>query len=346
MNAEDLILLNEQIAGMARAGLPLDQGLAALAREMGRGRLREVTAEIAADLRAGHTLPEALQRQGDRLPPYYAGLVLAGVRTGRISEVLATLTVYARSVAEMRSTIVSALLYPAVVLLFAGALFTALSLFVVPQFGRIFADFNMRLPTMTQVALAFGRHPLELLLLPVVLVVVGGLFTRAALQRTAGGRIAWARFVYGLPIIGTLIRSSRLAAFSELLGILIDHHVPLPEAFRLAGSASSDPLLQAAAGRVEQDLGQGQPLGQSLRERRLVPELIVWMLGLGEQRGTLGPTLHQVAEVYRRQADLRAGMLRNILPSLVIILIAGVVVGFFLLSIMLPLVKLLEGLSK
>ncbi|MFO0930262.1 MAG: type II secretion system F family protein, partial [Gemmataceae bacterium] len=328
------------------AGLPLDQGLAALAREMGRGPLKQVTAEIAADLRAGHTLPEALQRRGDRLPPYYAGLVLAGVRTGRISEVLATLTVYARSVAEMRSTITSALLYPAMVLLFAGGLFAFLAFFILPQFTRIFADFNMMLPVMTQVAIAVGTHPLEVVVLPLVLVIAAVFLTRAALGRTAWGRIAWARFVYSLPIIGTLIRSSRLATFSELLAIMVKHQIPLPEAFRLAGSASSDPLLQTAAGKVEGDLAQGQTLAQALRERRLVPELIVWMLGLGEQRGTLGATLSQIAEVYRRQADLRAGMLRSVLPSLMIIVTAGGIVGFFLLSIMLPLVKLLEGLSK
>src|SRR5436305_1671467 len=105
MTPEDLIALNEEIAGMARAGLPLDQGLAALAREMGNGRLGRVTAALADDLRAGHTLPEALRRQEGRLPPYYAGLVSAGVRTGRVGDVLATLTVHARSVAQLRAAV-------------------------------------------------------------------------------------------------------------------------------------------------------------------------------------------------------------------------------------------------
>src|SRR6202521_4814902 len=88
LSADDLITLNEEIAGMARAGLPLDKGLAALAREMGRGRLQKVTAQLAADLEAGHPLPEAIERQGKRMPLFYAGLVEAGVRAGRVSEVL------------------------------------------------------------------------------------------------------------------------------------------------------------------------------------------------------------------------------------------------------------------
>src|SRR5436190_650386 len=135
MNPDDLIALNEEIAGMARAGLPLDQGLAALAREMGKGRLQRVTAALAEDLRAGHTLPEALERQKGQVPPFYAGLVFAGVRTGRISEVLATLTVYARSVADLRSIVVEALFYPSVVVLFASALIGVLGFVILPQFA-------------------------------------------------------------------------------------------------------------------------------------------------------------------------------------------------------------------
>src|SRR5438874_4026654 len=137
MNPDDLIALNEEIAGRARAGLPLDQGLAAISREMGRGRLQQVTAALARDLRAGQTLPQALERQAGRVPPFYAGLVAAGVRTGRISEVLATLTVYARSLANLRTTIVDAFFYPAVVMLFALGLFGFFCFFVVPQFDQI-----------------------------------------------------------------------------------------------------------------------------------------------------------------------------------------------------------------
>src|SRR5207302_9426861 len=123
MNNDDLVTLNEEVAGMARAGLPLDQGLAALAREMGRGRLQHVTAQLAKDLQAGHPLPEALERQGGRVPPFYAGLVAAGIRTGRVSEVLATLTVYTRALADLRAAVLGALVYPAVILGVALILF-------------------------------------------------------------------------------------------------------------------------------------------------------------------------------------------------------------------------------
>src|SRR5438874_5665126 len=140
MNPDDLIALNEEIAGMARAGLPLDQGLAAMARDMGRGKLRRIVEALAADLRAGHPLPEALERRKKAIPSYYAGLLTAAARIGRIPEVLATLTSYARSIADLRNVIVEAIFYPAVVLIFAFGFFAFLCFFILPQFDTIFRD--------------------------------------------------------------------------------------------------------------------------------------------------------------------------------------------------------------
>ena len=347
MNTDDLIALNDEIAGMARAGLPLDQGLAALAQEMGKGRLQQVTATLAADLRAGHPLPEALDRQAGRLPPFYASLVAAGMRTGRIGDVLATLTVYARVPLRtcapswsMRSFVLPC------VLVFGLILFGFLCFFVLPRFEEIFKDFGVRLPAITELALAVSQHPLQRFVIPVLAVVFGLIVIRQILRLTAWGRRLWARWIYAIPIAGTLTRSARLAAFTDLLAILIDHELPLPEAFRLAGEASSDPIMAGAAQQVYTDLSQGMPLGEVLRGRALVPEWVSWMTGLGERRGSLGKTLHQVAEMYRRQVDIRAALLRSVLPPFLIVCTAGMFVVLFVMAVMLPLIRLLETLSQ
>jgi general secretion pathway protein F len=331
---------------MARAGLPLDQGLAALAREMGGGRLRQATEEIAADLRAGHTLPQALERQSGRVPSFYAALVAAGVRSGRVGEVLATLTVYARTIAELRATIVGALCYPAIVVILSFGLFAFVACFILPQYEQILTEFGLKAPLATELVLALARRPVEFLLVPPAIVLGILLLLYVSLRLSPGGRLLWARFVYALPLIGTLVRAARLAAFADLLGILIDNGLPLPEAYQLAGASSSDPLVASATPAVEAALREGQPLGSALRERHLLPELVVWMIGLGEQRGTLGPALHQAAEVYRRQVEMRAALLRTVLPPFVIILTAGVIVILFVLTVMLPMFTVLEGLSK
>lgn len=346
MNADELIALNEEIAGMARAGLPLDQGLAALARDMGRGRLKQVTAALAEDLKAGHPLPEALNRRAGQVPGFYGGLIAAGIRTGRIAEVLATLTNYARAMVGLRALIVDALFYPAMVLVFGVVLFVLLCVGILPQFDDIFRGFQLRLPWVTEAAMKLGRRPVTMILVPLAVVAFCLLLAYLGTRFTERGRYRAAEVLYSVPLIGTLVHSARLAAFTELLAILVDHSLPLPEAFALAGEASSDPIMAWQARDICRQLREGRSLGETLRGRGLVPEWVSWMTGLGEQRGTLGKTLHQVAELYRRQVEMRAALLRSVLPPLFIVVIGGFIVGFFVLAAMLPLIKLLEGLSK
>jgi type II secretory pathway component PulF len=345
LSSDDLITLNEEIAGMAKAGLPLDQGLSSLAREMGRGRLRNVTLRLAKDLRAGLTLPQAFDRQKGRIPSFYPALLTAGIRSGRIGEVLGTLTLYARSMADFRETVFSALFYPAVVLMLGIGLLLFVSFAILPNFVDLFEKMHMNLPLLTRGLVFLGTHPMEILVIPMVVVVLGMACARWGLRAMPGGRVLWARFVYAMPLVGTLIRSARLAAFADLLGILVDQSVPLPQGFPLAAEASSDPLLSEGAKRIENDLGQGLPLGASLKRQAMVPELVAWMVGFGEKQGTLGPALHQVAELYRRQTEVRATLLRTILPSLLIIFLAGTLGGVFIFGLLGPMFGLLEGLG-
>jgi len=346
MNADELTTLNDQIAGMARAGLPLDEGLASLAREMGRGRLRRVTDALVDDLRAGKTLPEALEQRRGELPPYYASLAAAGLRTGRLPEVLRTLTDYARAVAQMRAVVFEAFLYPAVVVTLALMLFFVLSAYILPQFEEIFRDFRLSLPAVTKGILAIGRDAWVRFALP--LLVVAGLLVAARLwmRYTEVGRRIGTQFLYALPLVGTLVRSARLAAFVELLAILVEHAVPLPEALQLAADASSDPFLAGQARVVRARLEGGDPLGEALKGRGLLPEWVAWMTLAGERRGALPATLYQVAASYRRSVEARANVLRNVLPTAVIIFTAAVLAGAFILAMVLPMVQLIEGLSK
>src|SRR5207244_4105528 len=151
---------------------------------------------------------------------FYAGLVEAAVRSGRVAEVLATLTEYARTVAGLRATIVDAALYPAVVLVFAVALLSVVIGYLVPHYGDIYREFDMTLPAVTEGVLAVCRRPGAFLVAPILAALGVLVLTRAALGGTDRGRCLWARAVYALPIVGGLIRAARLAAFPDLLAIL------------------------------------------------------------------------------------------------------------------------------
>ncbi len=345
LSADDLVTLNEEIAALARAGLPLDQGLAALAREMRRGRLQQVTAELASDLKAGRTLPEALAKQGGRVPPYYAALVTAGVRSGRVDQVLATLTAYARTVADLRATVIGALLYPALIFILGLALVTSITAFLVPHFEATFTDMRLEIPTASKWAFAMSRDPLVFLVLPPALLAAGFLVLRFSLRQSEAGERLWARWVYAIPLVGTLLRRARLASYADLLGILVEHEVPLPDAFHLAGAAASDPLAVFASRHVEEALRSGRSLVEALQGRREFPKALAWMIGMGERRGKLAPTLRSEAERYRRQAQQRARLLSSLLPPLFLIVTAVLIIAIFGIAIFWPLLTMLEGLG-
>jgi type II secretory pathway component PulF len=345
LSAEELITLNEEIAALAKAGLPLDQGLEVLSREMGKGRLKDVTEALATDLRAGFTLPQALDRRQGSVPSYYAALLNAGLRSGKLGDVLATMTRYSSSLADLQSTMVSALLYPAIILVVGIGLLIFVSKMVMPTFLEIFNSFKMKLPLMTEILFFIGENSMTVLGLPVLGIAVGLYVTRLALNRSPGGRVLWARFVYALPILGELVRSARLAAFTDLLGILIEQSVPLPEALRLASEASSDPLVLQGGAQVEGHLRDGASLSLALHRQRLVPQLVSWMIGFGERQNTLGSSLRQVAEMYRRKVELRSNLLRTLLPPLLVLILATTLGGVFIFGLMQPMVELLDGLS-
>ncbi len=346
MNADELVALNEQIAAMARAGLPLDEGLSSLAREMGRGRLKNVTAALGQDLARGRSLPEALELRRDQLPPYYASLATAGIRTGRLPDVLCTLTDYARTIAATRSMITEALAYPAMIFGFGLLVFGFLAFVVIPQFETIYLDFKLTIPPLTKFALFVGRHPLQYFLVPATILVATFVFMRFLCRRTHTGIRLWTRLVYSTPLLGSLIQSARLAAFVDLLGVLVKYNVPLPEAFQLAGDACSDPLIADQSQDMRVRLENGVTLGDALSGGKLLPEWVAWMAKSGERRGELAETLQQIAGVYRRHVEARANVLRNMLPSMLMIFVAGCLTMLFVVSLLLPLISMIEGLSK
>jgi type II secretory pathway component PulF len=247
--------------------------------------------------------------------------------------------------ANLRAIIVDAVLYPAVVLVLSLIIMGFVLGYVVPKYGEFYEDLGLTLPWVTRFVLAVCQRPGACLVAPILAVLGTLLVTRAALAGTEKGRCYWTSAVYALPIIGTLVRAARLVAFTDLLAILVDHGLPLPQALQLAGEASSDPFLASGARQAQQDIATGQPLGPALRRHLMLPELIAWMTFVGEQRGDLGAMLRQIGALYRRQAEQRAALLRNVLPPFLIVVTAGVVVAAFIFALILPLVRMLQMLS-
>ncbi len=342
LSLDQWIALNDEITALVRAGLPLERGLASVAGD-NRGRMGAMAQALAGRLDRGESLPEAIASEGDRLPPVYRGVVLAGVRSGRLGAALEGLATAARNHTELRRVLSLALIYPLIVVSVAYALFIGFLLFVLPRFVGTFASF--RLPGLT-VLEGLGRigataaywWPVG----PVVLVMLLLWWAWSSRARAYPGGgwtpVSWVPWMRGL------LKQSAAASFADLAALLVEHDVPLPEAIELAGRAAGDKALGRASQTLAVGLRRGQgDLGQLPAG---FPPLLAWLMAYGNRQGMLAPALRHAGETYRRQAWLQAELLRTLLPIVLMIVIGGTAVFTYALLLFVPFSTLLNQLSE
>jgi general secretion pathway protein F len=250
-----------------------------------------------------------------------------------LPEALESMSEFALSLQELRRKIGLAFIYPCIVILIAFAFFVAFVALMVPRIGEFYRLF--RLPTHGWLILLGELHATVHLWAPACLIVaLLGLFWRGG--SWTGSRAPW---------MWSILANFHRSTFARLLGLLIDHHVPLPQALRLAGEAAGDRSLATAATKLANDVAAGQSLSEGLKTQARFPPFMRWMISSGEQQGALSPALHQVAEVYRRRALFRADWYRVALPVALTVLLGGGAVLLYGLTLFLPLTDMLRDLT-
>lgn len=332
--------LNREIASLVRAGVPLEAGLlaGALADAQSQG---ELSRRLAGRLQAGQSLVEALQAERDRLPAAYCAVVTAGVRAGRLPEALEAVAAVAESREELRRRVRLALIYPAIVLTLAYALFVGFVVWVAPRIEEMFVV--MRLPG-GRLAPLLGRLRETVSVwgpaIPAAVLLAGvGCFVWS-IRGGRGGRVnLWRR----LPLTGPILRNAETGAFCELLSLLVGHDVPLPEALRLAGEAVGAEPLRSASRQAAARLEEGRPLAESLAASRALSPLLSWLMA-GNPRD-LGGSLQRAAQLYQRRAQVCSDWLRLFAPIAVLVIVGGGGVLLYGLAIFGPVMEMLDRLT-
>lgn len=349
LDLQDLALLNQEIAALVRAGVPLEEGLAS-AGQTGDGAQELLMLRLAQRLREGRSFAEALQIEGGELPKLYRAVVEAGSRTGRLPDALESLATFAQRTLELRRRVDLALLYPALVVLLSSGLLAWLIAIWVPRLSDAF--YWMRIPA-TQWVLRLEWLNARLWswawIAPAVMVSLFGWWwfsTRGRYGlRGATDSSGWSAF--GLvPGIRSIVSHFRQANFCDLMAMLLDHQVPLPDASQLAAEAAGDADLRRVANRISEGIRSGLTLADCLAVGRELPAFVSWMLVCGERQGTLVPTLRQVAEVLRQRAASQSDWLRVVLPMSLIVFLGGTAVLVYALVVFVPMSELLKSLSE
>lgn len=343
---DQLIALNDEIAALVRAGVPLERGLADAGRDVG-GRLGSLERAIAERAGRGEPLGDAVRAAGGGMPEVYRAIVEAGLRSGHLARALEGLAAHARGVADARRVIGQALLYPVLVFALAYALFVGFAWQAAPRFVAAFEALGLPrfaplawLAALGRTAAAWGPV-VPAILLGLGLAWIASGWSRALDTGTLGRWIGW------LPGVGTMLEQIRNANFADLLALLVEHDVGLAEAIPLAADASGDRRFRTAAGELAGRIarGDGVPDPGAGPGRAGVPPLIAWMVASGTRQAQLVPALRHAAANYRRRSIRLAEGFRATLPVAALLVIGGVTVLVYGLILFVPLSTMLDGLG-
>lgn len=342
---EDLVALNEEIASLVRAGVPLELGLKELGSGLS-GRLGSITQRLADRMSGGASLSQALEQEGSAVPPAYRAVIEAGLQSGRLPEALESLTGFGRAVLEMRQRISLALLYPAIVSVVAYLMLLLFIWKMVPLLLQTRDAF--RLPSQFWLNLLGKLHDTLPTWGPLVPLAVAAVVVVWTLFRSLQARENWWRYARTwewMPGMRAVLRNLHRANFAEMLALLIEHRVPLPRAFPLAADATGARPMLIDAQQIAVSLEQGRSLADVLPRTHTFPPLMRWMMSAGERQGTLAAALRHTTDVYRRRAEYQAEWLKLTLPVLLTVIIGGGAVLIYALSLFLPLSQLLRSMG-
>jgi type IV pilus assembly protein PilC len=333
----DFLIFNQQFNTLVKAGLPILRALDLLAERAAAPRLRPVLQDVRQKVREGALLSEALEAQGS-FPPVYVTAITAGERSGNLTGVLDQYISYLRVSSGFKKELITALIYPAILVIAVVVTMAYLVTYAMPQFAKLYQDLGIKLPSITQFMLAIAV-PLRNYFLIVFAIVAVLALVIFVWTRSEQGALAIDRLKPKMPVFGDIWLKSQIAQFVRTLATLLAGGTPLVAGLETSGRAIGSRLIatsvQGAAARVR----EGKTLHESLAETRLIPDLALEMIEVGEASGALAAMLTSVAEFYEEEVSTR--LQRTLIwISPAILVIMAVVVGFILISLYLPLFSL------
>ncbi len=337
IRADDFLIFNQQFLTLSKSGLPLQKSLELLAQQTRSERLRAALEGVRDRARAGALLSEAFEATG-QFPKVYCATLRAGERSGSLDKVLGQYLVYQKTSRGFRKKFISALIYPAFLLVFLIALITFIMTFVVPRFAELYKDLDVQLPALTQflIAFSFGARRFTV-------VILLGLGAAAVALRTSARsprvRLFWDHVKYNLPVVGNLLLKFSVAEFARTLSTLVQGGIPVVPALETARESVSSPLLSRAIGEAKEGVTGGASLSSSLRRSGFFPLIALDMVEVGETTGALATMLESLAEFFEEDVNIDLATLVALVDPLMIASIA-IVVAFVLIAFYLPLFSL------
>src|SRR6476659_2730501 len=343
---KQLVSFTRQLSTLQDAGLPILRSLQILETQQKPGLLKAIIGGVADEVEGGGTLSDAMSNYPKAFDKLYVNMINAGEAGGVLDIILNRLADFMEKAARLKKKVIGAMIYPAVVISIAVGIVTMIMIFVIPKFEDIFRDFHLQLPAPTQLLMNISHF-----MAPPVngwIYIIAAPFVLMGLIRlirmSEGGKHAVDVVKLKIPILGAILGKTAVARFTRTLGTLISAGVPILDAINITKETCGNEVYSRALGKVHDAIREGESMADPLRATKVCDAIVVNMVDVGEETGDLDKMLLKVADNYDNDVDVLVGSLISILEP-VMVVILGVIVGFIVIALFMPMISLIQGMS-
>jgi type IV pilus assembly protein PilC len=341
VTGKDLTTFTRQLSTLQVAGLPIVRSLKILESQQKPGALKNVLGQLAEDVEGGMSFSEALARHPRAFDALYVNMVRAGETGGVLDAILQRLADFREKSQRLKKRVVGAMIYPAAVVLVASGILTGIMAFIVPKFKKMFDEFGMPLPVITQMLINFSDFVARRWYWGIGFVAAVVICFKL-MKATPGGRYIVDKIRLRVPVFGPVLSKAVMARLTRTLGTLVAAGVPILEALNITRNTAGNAVVARAVGHVHDSIREGESIAPPLSQTGICDEMVVHMVDVGEETGELDKMLLMIADQYDEDVDVAvAGMTGLIEPTMIIFL--GGAVGFIVIALFFPLIRIMSG---
>jgi type IV pilus assembly protein PilC len=364
-----------QLSILQDAGLPILRSLKILEGQCKPGRMKNALIDTCDEIEGGSTLSEAMNKSPKVFDRLYVNMIKAGEAGGALEVILRRLAEFQERSLALKRRVQGALIYPVFVVLFAVSILAFIMVFIVPKFQEIFAEFDATLPAMTQMLMDISENAVRFWYLIPLIPTALWLFVKL-MRKFPAGRLGWDIFLLKVPIFGQLVEKNALARSTRTLGTLISSGVPILEALNITRETTGNAVFENIYQKISEAIREGEPVAKPMKQhsktefspfaaifffvfipvvgvviylmranKRVIDDLVVNMVDVGEETGELDTMLYKVADNFDEEVKVLTEGLTKLMEPLLIIFLGGAV-GFIVIALFMPLVGLIEKLSS
>lgn len=343
-NMKQVAVFSKQLATLINAGVPIVQSLSILQRQMENKNFQNIIRQLRGEVEAGTPLSDGLAQHPKVFNRLFVNLVRAGETSGTLDAVLERIAEFQEKQLALNGKIKSALTYPTIVLIFAILITYGLIAFVVPQFASMLSQENTQLPLLTRMVMAlsdFLRHSL----LAFVVGIIVAIFAYRWYYRTPSGRHNIDALKLRVPLFGPLIQKTSVASFARTFGLLINSGVNIIESLEITKGTANNAIVEETIENAKNVVMVGDQMSSSLAASKVFPPMVVSMVAIGEETGSLDSMLGKVADFYDREVDEAVEGLTAAIEPIMIVFLGGIVL-VIILAMFMPMISLMNSLMK